>query len=372
MTLTLAVLAVAVAIGVALLARRTGAVRPANPGPSADAERPQAGDGIDAFWLWWKEAGPMLAAKIDAGRAAEIASEVSRHVDALHPGLAWETGEGLKGGRHHLALSSEGDVTLRVLTERWLARAPPPDGIWEFYPAKQAWGTRAIVYPDDPGVKIDREDTRVAAEQVDLRERIDVKLYHPAFAMLDRRLRLQSAFLLLDGVLGEDGVERWIGAIEVLDAPPAGGIGLMELRDRVERLSKAATGDRWAVLRSEDPSGRPTFYSVNLALKRIDHLLMEQLLTVTFPLEAPTELGLTTEAEAERLNALEDRLLAGLGHDAVFIGRETGQGKRTLHLHVAAAGPAEQRTLEWARGVSAYQVAIESRPDLTWEILKRF
>jgi hypothetical protein len=111
---------------------------------------------------------------------------------------------------------------------------------------------------------------------------------------------------------------------------------------------------------------------VNLALKRLDHLLMEQHLEVIFPLRAPTEQGLTTDAEADRLNALEDALLEALGHDAVQIGHQTGHGRRTVHLHAAALGPAEQRAREWARGVKDYPVEISSRPDPSWEILKRF
>jgi hypothetical protein len=60
-----------------------------------------------------------------------------------------------------------------------------------------------------------------------------------------------------------------------------------------------------------------------------------------------------------------------LGHDAVYIARETLEGRRVLHFHVATAGPAIARIdtrseeLEWA-------AETRSRLDPTWEILRRW
>jgi len=72
------------------------------------------------------------------------------------------------------------------------------------------------------------------------------------------------------------------------------------------------------------------------------------------------------------LNTLEDELLDSLGRDAVYIGRETGQGKRILHLHVASSGPAEERTRAWAKRHSPRRIEITVLHDPRWDVLRRW
>jgi hypothetical protein len=81
---------------------------------------------------------------------------------------------------------------------------------------------------------------------------------------------------------------------------------------------------------------------------------------------------LTTGEEAADLNGVEDELAGALGHDAVYIGRETGQGKRMLHFHVAGQGPAEGRIREWAKRHVEHQVEIAVVSDPRWEVLRRW
>jgi Family of unknown function (DUF695) len=140
----------------------------------------------------------------------------------------------------------------------------------------------------------------------------------------------------------------------------------------VKALEKSATGERFAVLDGKTASGQPMVATINLAVKRLDHLLMDQSLTIRIKLTEATPQGLTSSAEAATLNALEDELMRALGRDAVYIGRETGQGERVLHFHVATAGPAEQRTRAWASGHPERQVSITAGPDPRWEILRRW
>jgi hypothetical protein len=52
---------------------------------------------------------------------------------------------------------------------------------------------------------------RIAFETNVDRELINVRFHHPALATLDDKERARAAFLTLDDVLGEDGVERWDG-----------------------------------------------------------------------------------------------------------------------------------------------------------------
>jgi hypothetical protein len=163
-----------------------------------------------------------------------------------------------------------------------------------------------------------------------------------------------------------------VGAITPSVDPIADGRPLDALRDAVDQLKKTATGERFAILKGKAADGQPMVATINLALKRVDHLLMDEHLTVTFPLSDPTPQGLTTPEEAEVLNKLEDELLAALGHNAVYIGRETGQRQRVLHFHVATAGPAEERTRNWAKQPRERRAVIRAEYDPRWQVLRRW
>jgi hypothetical protein len=327
---------------------------------------------LDDFWRWWRRAAPRLAVAVDTGQADSIVSEVGDHVHAIDTRLAWETGPGLKGARHHLALSPEGDIELRVLTERWLSRAPPADDKWEYYPARQAFQRPGMNLVDADGVIIDVASVRIGFEIDATREVLNVNFSHPAFEKLDEPQRARAAFLTLDNLLGEDGVERWLGAITTsVDLLP-GGKPVEALTAAVDSLRTAATAERFVIANWKTRDGQPMVATVNLALKRIDHLLMDYHLTIGMKLLDPTPQGLTTNEEARVVNALEDELTALLGHDAVYIGRETGEGRRTLHFHVAGAGPAELRARTWAKRHPERGIEIAFKHDPQWEVLRRW
>jgi hypothetical protein len=135
-----------------------------------------------------------LAASVEAGQANSIVGELSTRVRAIDPRLDWETGPGLKGARHHLALSAAGDMELRALTERWLSLAPPADNNWEYYPARQAFARKGVTLVDARDVLIDVDSVRVGLETDAAREVFS----HPALAKLDELQRARTAFLTLE------------------------------------------------------------------------------------------------------------------------------------------------------------------------------
>ena len=72
------------------------------------------------------------------------------------------------------------------------------------------------------GAAFDLQEMVAITSWNETRQLLDVRLWHPRFAEVDEQTRMQAAFLYLDHLLGEDDVERWIGAIELLDAPADG------------------------------------------------------------------------------------------------------------------------------------------------------
>jgi hypothetical protein len=328
--------------------------------------------GIAAFWSWWEGASPRIVAAIERGAfTPPLVQEIATHVTGVAPGLEWELGPGEKA-RHAFCLSPRGDTELRRVTELWRAAAPGGDGMWEFHPARR--GRAAVTLRLDIGGKSLAFLDFVAGFTVDeARELVDVTCFHPEFEEMDEGLRASATFLMLDAAFGEDGVERWLGGIDAADEEPDDARPIQELLAAVDSLAKAATGERFSVMRGQDAEGRPLFAMVNQALKRIDHLRCDVHASVDVAVLRPTAEGLTTEEEAEALNELEDELEDALeGSGAAYFGRETGGGRRVLHWYAPSDSPAHQTLEAWAARHPERDARVDWRSDPRWEARDRF
>lgn len=321
---------------------------------------------IAAFWRWWPEARARIEQAIASGEWGDLPTEIAAYVNAIDSHLDWELSTGTDA-EHAFTVSPAGNPSLRVLTERWRAAAPEADATWEFRSARHPRGPEGRLRYG--GTEVDLADTRLALSTDDARERIDVRMYHPAFAALGEK-RAGLAFLLLDWTLGEDGVERWIGSIEVLEAPDEDTRTLAELFREVRDLGDRATREKFAILQGTDPKGRPIFVTLNQALKRIDHLERDHHLEVELDVMAPDMNGLPSREESHALSELENALQAHLGADGVFAGRVTHGGKRYLHFFIADAAAVEARARAWAASQQPRPVTVRNRPDPQWDVLR--
>jgi hypothetical protein len=336
------------------------------------AATPPPSDPIDAFWTWWHTASAQVARGFDSGEGLtdELIEEITEHVKAMHEDLAWETGAG-ETSDHHFALSAEGDAELRVLTQRWLARAPKPSQSWEYYPARQASGK-------DPRSTLQIEervynfaDFRVAAEVDVHRAVVDVVVYHPHFEALEKASRSLPTFLFLDNLLGEDGVTSWLGSIEPSDDPSGKEVDPSELRSMVRSL-KDTWDDNVVSLLQGERDELPFIVAFRLQLKRLDHLLFDRHLELELALSEPTERGLHFAEEGEELNDFEDALIQELGHNAVWIGHETHAGKRLIHFHGDGSPNLQATILQFCEAHSHWQSELRVTHDPSWKILKRY
>jgi hypothetical protein len=328
---------------------------------------------IRAFWQLWREQRHAIEAAIPAGTLREWVDAIASHVSAIHPDLDWEFGAGLRA-THYLCLSGKGNPELRLLAERWRLAGPGDDAIFEFHAARPGDGYRPEAQLDFEGTAFPLSGFRVGIEEDGERERLHVQVFHPAFSLVHEPVRGLATYVALDSVLGEDETERWLGGVDLEDVPAPGAVDLGGLLEQVADLRRRATGERFVVLRRTLPSGAATFATVNRAIKRVDHLLLDTHWQAVIPLLDPTEEGLTTSEEAEELDQLEDDLLSRLGRDAVYIGRETQEGTRVLHLHATATGPAGARLEAWAAPLQAAGREVELRAalDPDWAALRRW
>ena len=184
------------------------------------------------FWKWWPGARDGIAKAIVTGAFDNrIVNDISKHVQRVHPGMAWELQPGTQAA-HAFCLSSEGDPEPRQVALRWLERAPQPDATWEYHASKQPAKTLMTLMV--AGGQFDLEEMRASTAWDATRDASTSVCGTPASPRCPEDVRIQAAFLFLDHLLGEDGVERWIGAIELFEAP-TGGRTPAELKAEVER-----------------------------------------------------------------------------------------------------------------------------------------
>ena len=326
-------------------------------------------DPIAGFWSWWRSRAEAVAGAIEAGTTATLSEEISENVDAIHADLQWELAAG-SASRHALCVTAAGVPELRPLAERWLRHAPPADATWE-YQCARAPDPSALTSTLEFGPhRVELRLARVGLEVDDERQLLNVRVYHPTFASMPEQARGQITFLLLDWLLGEDGVMRWLGSIAPVTDEPADAIGADALPDVVAGLMSRNDAVTWALLTGER-DGAPVLVTARRPLKWIDYPLLDQHIGVSVGYTDRTPQGLPEPDALDRLRQAEDALLAELGAHGLFVAHETSRGIRTWHIY--ADGEQEvavSRVQAWAAGVPGATVSVESDPG--WRMVRAY
>jgi hypothetical protein len=329
-------------------------------GPS----EPQAGGD---FWSWWSGGRDRVARAIATGGFDErLVNDITRAVHSIHPAMAWELGPG-KTAQHAFCISPEGNAEVRQAALRWLASAPPADATWEYHASKQA--SPRLMGLEVAKWRFDLEEMRAISSWDASRRRVDVRLWHPGFADAPEEIRLQAGFLFLDNLLGEDEVERWIGQIDLLDAP-TGGRTPAELKAEIERR-RTEPAETWVLGQRTQADGSGAIVVADAGLKRIDHPFADHHVTIEVLFGADR---MPTDAEATMLNEEEDDLLRRLGEVAIYAGRMTELGKRTMHfvaedpdlMRPAIDGWAQEMPDTLSDGLPPRRLKINFQEDMDW------
>ena len=317
------------------------------------------------FWTWWAGTRDRVAAAIE-GRGFDkgLIDDVSKAVRSVDPRLAWEFAPG-HAAKHALCVTPEGNSEVRPIALRWLARAPHADAEWEYHASRQAAATLMVL--DLGGNRVPLEDMHAVSSWDESRQRLDVRLWHAAFDRLPEPARLQAAFLFLDNLLGEDDVERWVGQIDVLEAP-SGGKWPAELKAEVARHAAEPAGQTWVLGGGSGPDGQPMIVAADAALKRIDHPYADIHVAMRIRLE---DGSLPDEALAASLNAEEDRLVTLLGNAAVLAGRTTTPGERVIHFVAADRDAVRAAVDQWASDGPDWRVKVEFAQDANWSFQRQ-
>ncbi|MXZ68677.1 MAG: hypothetical protein F4Z17_06830 [Acidimicrobiia bacterium] len=311
-----------------------------------------AGDAIAAFWEEWPRLRDVLERELAQGEYGDGTEHLTDLLKAVDPGLEWDLLPGLDA-RHALCLSSASDPALRPLTEQWVRAAPEADGDWEYHPARipVAPGSLAVA-----NFRIHPRDVLVAIEPDQSREELNLTVGHPDFGGLDEVLQLQVVFRLLDDLLGEDLMESWVGTVDVVPHPLSWGVPLLDLADEVDRQAASATGQRWEVIEEEDEELGDSRLFINRALKRLDFLDLEFVVTVS--IEVPS-------FDPVLVREVEKDLADTLGTEGVIYAHRTFDDFTVLYAYVGelVADSVQRLTDRWSPHV--YEVMVE--PDSGWD-----
>ena len=324
------------------------------------------------FWKWWPSARERIATSIVSGTFDNrLANEVTKNVRRVHPEMAWELQPGQQAA-HAFCLSSEGDPERRQFALRWLKNAPKPDATWEYHASKQPAKSLMTLMVD--GAAFDLQEMRASTTWDATQHLVHVRLWHPRFADVAEQVRMQAAFLFLDHLLGEDDVERWIGAIELFEAPTDGRTPA-ELKAEVERRAAEPAQDAWVNGERTRPDGQVEFIVGNASLKRIDYPFHDTWVWVRMLWGADRY---PTDTEAPMLEAEEDDFLRRMGDRAILAARVTEPGSRTWHfvtpdfekMRPAIDGWAAAIPDQLTAGLPQRRLKIDGGSDVHWSFLR--
>jgi Family of unknown function (DUF695) len=97
------------------------------------------------------------------------------------------------------------------------------------------------------------------------------------------------------------------------------------------------------------------------------------LIKISLRIANPNELGLCDEAESERLNNLEDRLLQGLDRsDYRYVGHITYNGRREILIYVANPEKVLRAIEKQFQVVGESQIEITKVHDPHWQEFRKF
>ena len=331
-------------------------------------------DGILAFWSWWVEARSDLehAAR---GRDAsdELAARIAERVAAIHAELEWELGPGAAKA-HSLCVTAAGKPEAREAAARWLIAAPDDPG-WEFHRARPAVPSAHTALALGSG-RLSVADVRFRLEEHPDDDLVDVTVDERSLRSLAPGDRPIAMFLVLDHLLGEENVERFVGEIDMRPLrwrtePPEALIAAVERLARTRAARHAAGEDRAAILQGSF-EGKPGVILANTSIRRVDHPLLSAHALVELELADATELGLTTREEADVLNAQQDDLEATLGDDGILAARETRDSRRIIHLYLDPESTASARVREWCSACHPRRASVTITHEPDWSSVTIF
>ena len=168
---------------------------------------------IAAWWEAFSEAEAQISQLFSGkDRSFDLVAFMGTHLGAVDPSLCWEFGPPVAGKSHRLILTPEADKGLRPLVQAIL-KAAPPTSRFEFYPYRlpEVMEQAELTMKGRTGweniAAIDYEIMPGQFNTFDL-------LYHLPWDGEENELAYK-AMVLTETLLGEERLDKWVGAIDI-------------------------------------------------------------------------------------------------------------------------------------------------------------
>lgn len=323
-----------------------------------------SGDPVSDFWGWWQAKGERDFTKaVSTGNFEPLMEPMTQRVKAIHPELVWQASEGTDA-EHMLCVTAGGISAAREHSERWYRAAPQRGPLWEFSsvtpPPPNPDDLTMFVGDDEVSLRELRFNVRVSAK-------LDVTVCHELFASADQDSQSELAFVVLDSLLGEDSVMRWIGTAETAAVADPEAVEPWQLQSIVAAFARRIFGS-WQVQQRSSPDGKTSLLRIRGA-EWLDRPSLELHCAVTLPYDSQDQTGLPTASELERLDAIEESLEDKSELSRVLVAIETGQDRRVLHYYVDPSNSTGMAPVQsYVRDQPAAH--LEQTQDPFWQILR--
>jgi hypothetical protein len=199
-------------------------------GPEESAERDLVVAKIDAWWQQFQGQTSALNALFAQETEWDLPGWMAEHLQAIHSQLMWEYGPAVDVEGHRLVITPESAHHLRPLVATIIERAPKIKG-WEFYAYRlpEDVETAEATVEARTGGDIRGSEVRVARGEHHF---VDICFCSPRTTGEDDEAALGDSFVAAETLLGEECLDKWVGAIEVCPATKSGGLSkLLKRRD---------------------------------------------------------------------------------------------------------------------------------------------
>lgn len=188
----------------------------ADPQNAAEAAyRRKIMSAIDAWWRSFQQRAPDIERVFSRQSKMDLPEWMHETLGGVHPAIMWEFGRALRGSGHRLVITPEMNHHLRPLVRTLLERAPRMPG-WEFYDYRLPEDCEQAMLAVEGRVGVKLNGARIAAAATRSRK-IDLSYFFPPELRLSDEKARHAAFIASEVLFGEQALDAWIGAINVID-----------------------------------------------------------------------------------------------------------------------------------------------------------
>lgn len=186
-----------------------------NPIEAAEVQRVYRA--IDQWWDAFQAKTDDLQDLFSQKKRWDLPAWMEQHLSPIDSRLMWEYGPAVCAQGHRLVITPEAHICLRPLVRTILERAPLING-WEFYEYRLAENLDEAIITVKARTGFDISAYMVKVSLND-RHRINLTFTSPSIDEAHDEAAMHASFVACETLLGEECLDHWIGAIEVIPLP---------------------------------------------------------------------------------------------------------------------------------------------------------